>query len=116
MRLVSAGVSRQDRAHPILVMQVQLPGIDYGCMDTASARPASVSIDGDPGATLLSAFPELVPERQGARNRSRRLLDQSVLCGVLAEIETLGPDLIGARRLTPRESPQPMTTGHCGAT
>jgi hypothetical protein len=32
------GINRQDRAHPILAMQVHLHRIEYGSMGTASAR------------------------------------------------------------------------------
>jgi hypothetical protein len=39
------GINRSDRAHPILVMQVHLPGIDDNCMDTASAPPGTSPAD-----------------------------------------------------------------------
>lgn len=35
--LPSAGINRQDRAHPILAMQAHLPGIEYGYMDTGTS-------------------------------------------------------------------------------
>ena len=48
-------------------------------------------------ATLLSAFPALVPERRGAHTVLTALLDRSALYGVLAECETLGLDLVEVR-------------------
>jgi hypothetical protein len=89
-------------------MQVHLPGIDYGCMDTASAPPASASV------SMATSVPRCC-RRSGRWSRSRArvtvltgLLDRSALYGVLAEIETLGLDFIEVRQLTPeRESPQP---------
>lgn len=88
-------------------MQAHLPGIDYGCMDTASAPPASVS--------MATSVPRCC-QRSRVWSRSSRarvtvltgLLDRSALYGVLAEIETLGLDFTEVRQLTPeRESPQP---------
>src|SRR6266581_3312383 len=96
-------------AHPILVMQVHLPGIDYGCMDTASVPPASASV------SMATPVPRCCRRsRRWSRSSRARvtvlagLLDRSALPGVLAEIETLGLDFIEVRQLTPeRESPQP---------
>jgi hypothetical protein len=51
------------------------------------------------GATLLSAFPEMAPERQGPCTVLTGVLDQSALHGVLAEIEALGLDLLEVRQL-----------------
>ena len=48
-------------------------------------------------ATLLSAFPALVPERRGAHTVLTALLDRSALYGVLVECETLGLDLVEVR-------------------
>jgi hypothetical protein len=68
----------------------------------------TIRIDGHLGATMLSAFPALVPQRRGAHTLLTGLLDRSALYGVLAEIEALGLNLLEVRRHTPRrESPQP---------
>jgi hypothetical protein len=68
----------------------------------------TIRIDGHLGATMLSAFPALVPQRHGAHTLLTGLLDRSALYGVLAEIEALGLNLLEVRQHTPqRESPQP---------
>ena len=54
------------------------------------------------GATVLSAFPALVPQHHGADTVLTGLLDRSALYGVLAEIEALGLDLIEVRQLRAR--------------
>ena len=88
-------------------MRVHLPAHDHDVMDPAPARYA-IRIHGHLGATLLSAFPELVPRRHGARTVLTGLLDRSALYGVLAEIEALGLDLLELQKLTPdRTSPEP---------
>jgi hypothetical protein len=56
--------------------------------------PRQVPSTGHLGATLLSAFPALVPQRHGADTVLTGLLDRSALYGVLAEVEALGLDLI----------------------
>jgi hypothetical protein len=74
-------------------------------MDLAPARYA-IRINGHLGATVLSAFPALVPHQHGAHTVLTGLLDRSALYGVLAEIEALGLDLLEVRQLAPdRESP-----------
>ena len=69
-------------------------------MDLAPARYA-IRIHGHLGATVLSAFPAMVPQWQGADTVLTGLLDRSALYGVLAEIEALGLDLLEVRQLTP---------------
>jgi hypothetical protein len=65
----------------------------------------TIRIHGHLGATVLSAFPALVPQRHGPHTVLTGLLDRSALYGVLAEIEALGLDLIEVRQLTrPRRS------------
>jgi hypothetical protein len=71
-------------------------------MDPAPA-PYMIRINGHLGATVLSAFPELVPQHRGAHTVLTGLMDQSALYGVLAEIEALGLDLLEIRKL---ESPR----------
>jgi hypothetical protein len=57
-------------------MGIHLPAPDDGFMDPAPAR-YSIRIHGHLGATLLSAFPALVPERHGADTVLTGLLDRS---------------------------------------
>jgi hypothetical protein len=70
-------------------------------MDPAPARYA-IRIHGHLGATVLSAFPALVPRWNGADTVLTGLLDRSALYGVLAEIEALGLELVEVRQVTPR--------------
>ena len=87
-------------------MRVHLLAPDHGLMDPASAWYA-IRINGHLGATVLSAFPALVPQRHGAHTVLTGLLDRSALYGVLAEIEALGLELLEVRQLAPqRESPE----------
>ena len=60
-----------------------------------------IRINGNLGATVLSAFPALASQRHGAHTVLTGVLDQSALYGVLAEIEVLGLDLLEVRQLTP---------------
>ena len=69
-------------------------------MDPVPARYL-IRIDGHLGATMLSAFPALVPRHHGEHTVLTGLLDRSALYGVLAEIEALGLDLLEIRKLTP---------------
>jgi hypothetical protein len=66
----------------------------------------AIRINGHLGATLLSAFPALTPQRDGAATLLTGPLDRSALYGVLAEIDALGLDLLEVRLVTlDRESP-----------
>jgi hypothetical protein len=88
-------------------MRVHLPATDHGVMDPAPAK-YTIRIRGHLGATVLSAFPALAPQRHDADTVLTGLLDRSALYGVLAEIEALGLDLLEVRHLEPhREPPQP---------
>ena len=86
-------------------MRGHLPALDHGRMDLEPARYV-IRIDGHLGAAVLSAFPAMAPHHHGAHTVLTGLLDPSALYGVLAEIETLGLDLLELRKLTPdRETP-----------
>jgi hypothetical protein len=85
-------------------MRIHLPTPDRGVMDPAPVRYA-IRIHGHLGATVLSAFPALVPRHDGADTVLTGLLDRSALYGVLAEIEALGLDLVEIRQLTPDRKP-----------
>jgi hypothetical protein len=79
--------------------------LDDGGMDPALY---AIRINGHLGATLLFAFPAMVPEQQGPVTVLTGVLDQPALYGVLAEIEALGLDLLEVRQLPPRpDSPEP---------
>ncbi len=76
-------------------------------MDPASAL-CTIRINGHLGPMVLSAFPAMVPQRHGTQTVLTGLLDRSALYGGLAEIETLGLDLLEVRQLVPdRKSPEP---------
>ncbi len=66
-----------------------------------------IRINGHLGATVLSAFPTMVSRREQALTVLTGLLDRSALYGVLAEIETLGLDLVDVRQLAPGPPPSP---------
>ena len=80
-------------------MPGHLPDPDHGRMDPAPARYL-IRINGHLGATVLSAFPGLIPREHGAHTVLTGLLDQSALYGVLGEIEALGLDLLEVRQLS----------------
>ena len=69
-------------------------------MDPPSARYL-IRIKGHLGATLLSAFPVMAWQRQGAETVLTGMLDRPGLHGVLAEIEALGLELLEVRQFTP---------------
>ena len=73
-------------------------------MDAAPAL-YQIRINGHLGATVLSAFPTMVSQREHAQTVLTGLLDRSALYGVLAEIETLGLDLVEIRQIRPEPGP-----------
>ena len=85
-------------------MRAHLATLDDRGMGPASAR-YTIRINGQLGATLLSAFPALAWEWQGRETVLTGLLDSPGLYGVLAEIEALGLDLLEVRQLTPGTGP-----------
>lgn len=73
-----------------------------------------IRVRGHLGPTALAAFPRMSCRHQGADSVLTGLLpDRSALYGVLAEIETLGLDLLEMRKLPP--PPQSQEFGSCGA-
>jgi len=93
-------------------MRVHPAASEPGIVDPTPAR-YTIRIHGHLGATLLSAFPALVPQWHGADTVLTGLLDRSALYGVLAEIEALGLDLLEVRQHTApeitRTRRQPLT-------
>jgi hypothetical protein len=88
-------------------MRVHLPGPHHGRMDPAPAL-YTIRINGHLGAMVLSAFPEMMPQRHGADTVLTGLLDRSALYGVLAEVDALSLDLLEVRQIEPdRESSEP---------
>jgi hypothetical protein len=88
-------------------MRFHLPAHHYGAMDPAPCE-YTIRVNGHLGATVLSAFPAMVAQRQGAQTVLTGRLDRSALYGVVAEIEALGLDLVEVRQLsTERMSPEP---------
>jgi hypothetical protein len=85
--------------HRIPVMWVHLTARDRGFMDPSPA-PYLIRIKGHLGATVLSAFPGMKPQRYGTHTVLTGLLDRPALYGVLAEVEALGLDLLEVRQLT----------------
>jgi hypothetical protein len=80
-------------------MGAHLPALDHGVMDSAPELYL-IRIHGHLGATMLSAFPAMVPQQHGADTVLTGVLDRSALYGVLAEVEALGLDLVEVRQLT----------------
>lgn len=79
-------------------------------MDPAPA-PYTIRIKGHLGATVLSAFPAMSPQRHAAHTVLTGHLDRSALYGVLAVIETLGLDLLEVRRLTQERAGEADVSG-----
>jgi hypothetical protein len=59
-----------------------------------------IRVRGQLGGTLLGAFPDLQAQAHGTQTvLTGPLADQSALYGLLAQIEALGLELLGVRRL-----------------
>jgi epsilon-lactone hydrolase len=81
------------------------PSADNAAMGDEPTRYL-IRVTGHLGPTGLAAFPAMVCQRQGSETVLTGLLpDRSALYGVLAEIETLGLELIELRRLAPPVQP-----------
>jgi hypothetical protein len=72
-------------------------------MDPASVRYV-IRLNGHLGDTFLSAFPAMAWQRRGPETVLTGVLDRPGLHGVLAEIESLGLELLEVRQVTDRES------------
>jgi hypothetical protein len=69
-------------------------------------RLYKIRLEGHLGATALSAFPTMVPQREGRETVLTGLLeDRAALFGLLGEIEALGLEITELRRVVPPESP-----------
>jgi len=64
-------------------MRFHLPALDHGVMDPAPARYV-IRINGHLGATVLSAFPALVPRRHGAHTVLTGTLPDAALAATAA--------------------------------
>ena len=70
-----------------------------------------IRVRGRLGATFRAAFPSLRVRTQGHETvLSGPLADRAALHGVLAEIETLGLELIELRQVAPDREPAPDAT------
>jgi hypothetical protein len=70
-----------------------------------------IRVRGRLGATFRAAFPSLRVRTQGRETvLSGPLADRAALYGVLAEIETLGLELIELRQVAPDPQPGPDAT------
>ena len=91
--------------HQIPVMWAHQAPLEDRSMDPALY---AIRINGHLGAIFVSAFPALATEQQGPVTVLTGVLDQAALYGVLAEIESLGLDLLEVRQLPARpQSPEP---------
>jgi hypothetical protein len=105
-------ISQLTSHHRIPVTRGHLSARDHSFVNPVPTL-YTIRIKGHLGATVLSAFPAMEPQRHGAQTVLTGLLDHSALYGVLAVIETLGLELLEVRQLAPdRESAEP--DGSCG--
>jgi hypothetical protein len=81
-------------------MRAHLTILDHGFMDPTPVL-YTIRINGHLGATILTAFPAMTPQWDGADTMLTGLLDRSALYGVLAEIDALGLDLLEVHQLAP---------------
>jgi hypothetical protein len=96
--------------HQVMAMKYH-PLAHNHCVMSAASVLYTIRINGHLGATVLQAFPGLVAQREAAQTVLTGLLDRSALYGVLAEIETLGLDLVEIRRLSDAPDPRDPDSG-----
>jgi epsilon-lactone hydrolase len=88
-------------------MPVHLAAPDHGPMGDDRVL-YQIRVNGHLGPTLLTAFPALTSEQQGAETVLTGLLpDAAALYGVLGSIEALGLDLLEVRKIRPRRHEGP---------
>ena len=88
-------------------MPVHLTAPDHGLMGDDPVL-YQIRVNGHLGPTLLTAFPALVPQQEGAETVLTGLLpDAAALYGVLGEIEALGLDLLEVRKVRSRREQGP---------
>jgi hypothetical protein len=87
-------------------MRAHLPARNHRLMDSAPV-PYMIRVNGHLGATILSAFPAMTSQRDGADTLLTGLLSRSAVYGVLAEIEALGLDLLEVRQHAAKPEPAP---------
>ena len=88
-------------------MPVHLAAPDHGPMGDDRVL-YQIRVNGHLGPTLLTAFPALTSEQQGAETVLTGLLpDAAALYGVLGAIEALGLDLLEVRKIRPRRREGP---------
>lgn len=80
------------------MMRPHLIAPEAGLMAPAPARYL-IRLNGHLGDTLLSAFPAMAWQRHGPETVLTGVLDRSGLHGVLAEIESLGLELLEVRQI-----------------
>lgn len=72
-----------------------------------------IRIDGELGATALSAFPAMVHQVDGRETVLTGLLeDRAAVFGVVAQIEALGLELIELRQIRPRPTARSPESCH----
>jgi epsilon-lactone hydrolase len=85
-------------------MPAHLSAPDHECMGEDPVL-YQIRVNGHLGPILLTAFPGLVSQQQGAETVLTGLLpDAAALYGVLAQVEALGLDLIEVRKVRPGTS------------
>jgi hypothetical protein len=92
-------------------MSTHLPAVDHGFMDPSAALYA-IRIRGHLGAMVIMAFPAMATQWHGPDTILTGVLDRSALFGVLAEVETLGLELLEIRQISPHDQ-QSESGGRC---
>ena len=75
-------------------------------------RLYTIRVKGQLGPTALSAFPSMMSELRGGETVLTGLLqDRSAVFGAVAQIETLGLELLELRQIQPRPNPVQSADG-----